>query len=72
MEWYETPENKLSNIQQGLRITSMLLSKYSYDPPEGVQPFKTTQEMAKYFKLLIDTMLPEELRYKESPQKSSD
>ena len=61
----ETLENGFFSMQQGLRITSMLLSKYSYDPPKGVQPFKTTQEMAHYFKLLIDTMLPEELRYKE-------
>ena len=58
-------ERRFFGMQQGLRIASMLLSKYSYDPPKGVRPFETTQEMAQYFKLLIDTMLPEELRYKE-------
>ena len=57
----EEDEVRLSCLQ----IPSMLLSKYSQDPPKDVRPIENIQEMAKYFKLLIDSILPEDMRYKE-------
>lgn len=62
----------IEGIQSSLRIMDMLLEKYSHDPPQGVVPFKTTQEMAKYFKSFTELLLPKEMIYKELPQKSED
>ncbi len=74
MEWHETPEGKIQSMQMSLQIISMLLGKYSQDNPTCLRPFKTPAEMAQYFKLMIDILLPEEMRYKESEllQISSD
>jgi len=65
MKWYETPEGKIQSMQMSLQIISMLLGQYSKEPPDGVVPFKSQAEMAHWFKLMIDHLLPEDMRWKE-------
>ena len=55
----------VSEIQSSLRIMDLLLEKYSYDPPRGVVPFETTQDMARYFKQFTELLLPKDMIYKE-------
>ena len=55
----------VSEMQSSLRIMDLLLEKYSHDPPRGVVPFTTTQDMARYFKQFTELLLPKEMIYKE-------
>jgi len=56
-------EDKLKGIYGCLKIMDMMLCNYTYDPSHGVIPFKSTQEMAKYFRAMLHAILPEEYRY---------
>lgn len=58
-------EEKLQEIYSSLSLMDMMLCKYTCDPPRGVVPFKSTQEMAKYFRALLHVILPEEYQYDE-------
>ena len=58
-------ENKLKEVYDCLKIMDMMFYKYTCDPPRGVVPFKSTQEMAKYFRAMLHTALPKEYYYKE-------
>lgn len=58
-------EDKINEIYNCLKIMDMMLYNYTYDPPRGVVPFKSTQEMAEYFRQFLQVILPEEYRYKE-------
>lgn len=59
-------EDKLKEVYDCLRIMDMMLYNYTYDPPHGVVPFKSTQEMAKYFRVMLHIILPKEYKhYKE-------
>ena len=54
----------VKEMQSSLQIMDMLLEKYSHNPPQGVVPFNSTQDMARYFKQFTELMLPEEIQYK--------
>lgn len=56
-------DDKLREVYDCLRIMDLMLDKYTYDPPHGVTPFKSTQEMAKYFRLMLSIILPKEYQY---------
>jgi hypothetical protein len=58
-------EDKLKEVYDCLKIMDMMLYNYTCDPPRGVVPFKSTQEMAKYFRAMLHTALPKEYCYKE-------
>ena len=60
---YKKEKDKIRGLYSSLSIMDMMLYKYTCDPPQGVTPFKTTQEMAEYFRLMLHTVLPEEYRY---------
>lgn len=56
-------ENKVNEVYNCLEIMDMMLYNYTCDPPHNVVPFKSTQEMAAYFRIMLHTILPEEYRY---------
>jgi hypothetical protein len=58
-------EDKLQAIYGSLSIMDMMLYNYTCDPPRNVVPFKSTQEMAEYFRVMLHTVLPKEYYYKE-------
>lgn len=58
-------EDKLKEVYDCLKIMDMMFYNYTCDPPRGVVPFKSTQEMAKYFRAMLHTALPKEYYYKE-------
>jgi len=57
-------EDKLKEVYNCLRIMDMVLYKCAYEPQE-VAGFQSTEAMAKYFRLFLKVILPEEYRYKE-------
>ena len=58
-------EDKLKEVYDCLRIMDLMFCNYTYDPPHGVVPFKSTQEMVKFFRLMLHIILPEEYQYNE-------
>jgi hypothetical protein len=56
-------DDKLREVYNCLKTMDMMLYNYSCDPPHGVIPFKSTQEMAKYFRLMLSIILPKEYQY---------
>lgn len=58
---YEDPERvyaKLRDVNTCLKTLSFMLEQYSLpDEENNVTPFKTTQDMAKYFKLMAEMCL---------------
>lgn len=65
MEWFNKPaEEQLHDIRASLRTISMLMSLYELGPDKAaVLPFKSQEEMASFFKMMINHLLPEEDRY---------
>ena len=64
--WLERPaDSQLAITRSCLKTVSMLLSRYSKEPPDGVVPFKSQAKMEQWFKLMIDHVLPEDMRWKE-------
>ena len=55
----------VEGIQNSIRVMDMLLEKYSHDPPQGVVPFNTTQDIARYFKQFTELLLPKEMIYRK-------
>lgn len=55
-------EDKLKEVYNCLKIMDMLLYKYAYKP-QTVAAFKSTKEMASYFRQFLQVILPEEYRY---------
>lgn len=64
-------DNKLREVYNCLKIMDLMLYKYSCDPPCGVVPFKSTQEMAKYFRLMLSIILPKEYQYEKKYDKEN-
>ena len=58
-------EEKLREVYDCLRIMDMLLYNYTYDQPHSVVPFKSTQEMAKFFRNMLHIILPKKYQYTE-------
>jgi len=65
MEWFNKPaEEQLHDIRASLRTISMLMSLYELGPDKAaVLPFKSQEEMAGFFKMMINHLLPEKDRY---------
>ena len=65
MEWYDNPaEEQLHDIRASLRTISMIMSLYELGPDKAaVLPFKSQEEMASFFKMMINHLLPKEDRY---------
>ena len=57
-------EDKLKEVYNCLRIMDMVLYKCAYEP-ETVNSFQSTEAMARYFRLFLQVILPEEYRYKK-------
>lgn len=57
-------EDKLKEVYNCLRIMDMVLYKYAYEP-QAVAGFRSTEDMAKYFRQFLQIILPEEYRYKK-------
>ena len=55
-------KEKLHEVYTCLKIMDMLLYKHAYEP-DTVVGFSSIEEMAKYYRLLLHTFLPEEYRY---------
>lgn len=55
-------EDKLKEVYNCLRIMDLLLYKYAYEP-ETVNSFQSTEAMARYFRLFLQVILPEEYKY---------
>ena len=52
--------NKLRTVRTLLKSVSFMLDQYSMPNDKNhVMPFETTQDMAKYFKLMVDMCLKE-------------
>ena len=65
MEWLDKPaEEQLLDIRACLRTISMIMSLYELGPDKAaVLPFKSQEEMAGFFKMMINHLLPEKDRY---------
>lgn len=50
----------VESIKSSIRVMDLLLEKYSHDPPQNVVPFKSTQEMARYFRQFTQLLLSDE------------
>ena len=55
-------EDKLKEVYNCLRIMDMVLYKCAYEP-QAVAGFQSTEDMAKYFRLFLQVILPEEYKY---------
>lgn len=53
---------KLKGIYDSLKVMDMMLYKYAYEP-KTVIGFKSTEDMAEYFRKFLQIILPEEYRY---------
>ena len=55
-------KDKLHEVYNCLKIMDMLLYKHGYEP-QTVVGFKSTEDMAKYYREFLHVILPEEYRY---------
>lgn len=55
-------DEKLKEVYNELRLMDLLLYKYAYEP-ETVASFRSTEDMAQYFRQFLRVILPEEYRY---------
>ena len=52
-------EEQLKETQDCLRVIYMMLDKYANNSP-AVTPFSSPADLARYFKFMIEVLLPEE------------
>lgn len=57
-------EDKLKEVYDYLRIMDMVLYKCAYEP-QAVAGFRSTEDMAKYFRQFLQVILPEEYKYRK-------
>lgn len=55
-------EDKLKEVYDCLKIMDMMLYKAAYEP-KSIVGFKSTEDMAKYFRQFLQVILPEKYRY---------
>ena len=55
-------EEKLNEIYNCLKVMDMMLYKTAYEP-QTIVGFKSTEDMAKYFRQFLQVILPEEYKY---------
>jgi len=55
-------DKKLHEVYNCLKFMDMLLYKHGYEP-QTVVGFKSTEDMAKYYREFLHVILPEEYRY---------
>ncbi len=56
-------DNKLQEIYNCLKIMDMILYKVAYEP-KSIVGFKSTEDMAIYFRQFLNVILPKEYQYK--------
>ena len=60
----KSAEEQLKDIRGALSSISMILSLYELGPEQAaVLPFDSQEEMASFFKMMINHLLPKEERY---------
>lgn len=54
--------SELHGVYSCLKIMDMMLYKHAYEP-QTVVGFQSTEDMAKYYREFLHTILPEEYQY---------
>ncbi len=57
-------EDKLREVYSCLKIMDMMLYKCAYEP-QTIVGFKSTKDMAEYFRQFLQVILPEEYKYRK-------
>ena len=57
-------KDKLHETYNCLKVMDMMLYKHAYEP-ETVKGFKSTSEMAEYYREFLHVILPEEYQYQK-------
>ncbi len=57
-------EDKLQEVYNCLKVMDMMLYKAAYEP-KSIVGFKSTEDMAIYFRQFLNVILPKEYQYQK-------